>query len=109
MFGENLGWFVKEIVFDLLYLLCVFMGGWKSYADDVREAVATEIDGGDEGVDVMDLFGDGKLLFNVLVFLIRYFLVWFLKLFKLIVSLASFWLIIAVLFGVVEVLLEGVV
>ena len=54
--GENLGRLVKETAFDLLYPPRAFTGGWKSYADDVREAVATEIDGGDEGVDAMDLF-----------------------------------------------------
>ena len=41
--GENLGRLVKETAFDLLYPPRAFTGGWKSYADDVREAVATEI------------------------------------------------------------------
>ena len=105
--GENLGRLVKETAFDLLYPPRAFTGGWKSYADDVREAVATEIDGGDEGVDAMDLFGDGKLLLNAPVSLIRYPLAWLLKSPKLIVPLASFWLTIAALPGAVEALPEG--
>ena len=105
--GENLGRLVKETAFDLLYPPRAFTGGWKSYADDVRKAVAQEIDGGDEGVDAMDLFGDGKLLLNAPVSLIRYPLAWLLKSPKLIVPLASFWLTIAALPGAVEALPEG--
>ena len=105
--GENLGRLVKATAYDLLYPPRALAGGWTSYRDDIREALAMEIDGGEDGVDAMDLFGDGKLLLNAPVSLIRYPLAWLLKSPKLMVPLASFWLTIAALPGAVEALPEG--